>query len=151
MIYHSTLRLSETTHLWCFSSLSVFEGPLSLLAGRGRDRTSTQVRGADLGEDPLDRCFTSLSKKTHTVYIIHPTLKMINILVLHFKSHISPCCVYQRLKGITFSWQVLSFSRAPWCYLESLQVKQNEHLAPARLHVLSLLWQNKAKLMRSIW
>lgn len=30
---------------------------------RGSDKTSTQVRGADLGEDPVDLCFTSLSKK----------------------------------------------------------------------------------------
>lgn len=49
-------------HLCCASSLSDFPRPLSLLGGSGRDKTSAQVRGADLGEDPGDDCCASLSE-----------------------------------------------------------------------------------------
>lgn len=56
------------------------------MAERGSDKTSTQVRGADLGEDPVDLCFTSLSKKKRseqmTGDVRHLTLKLTDALGL---------------------------------------------------------------------
>lgn len=70
------------THLCCLSS---FVGG-SRLAERGSDKTSTQVSGADFGEDPVDLCFTSLSKKKKkeqvTGDVRHLTLKVMDALSL---------------------------------------------------------------------
>lgn len=63
------------------------------MAERGSDNTSTQVRGADLGEDPVDLCFTSLSKK-----VKRPGQMTMRHFILKMADALGLVAFYERLK-----------------------------------------------------
>lgn len=86
LMYIFKKNLNES-HLCCSSSFSGFVWTLSLLGGRGSDRTSTQVRGADLDEDPVDLCFTSLSVNTkHKIAIGTRVIFIIQNVIISTRS-----------------------------------------------------------------